>query len=325
MVAHSKQRSINKDDSKEKPAINMEGPNLFDEVVERLKKKSEERLRYLEQQGQLPLAAIEALKLPIWGDSKRGIPNEVVRSSLFSIKPHYIPRQFYKNKGIATIGDNCNIFYSGEDLRQDDCTVWLQLMHVGKEITLGDGVEVNYHQFLKALDWPTNDGGYDRLQKSFERMKVSSLTIHSERISTKYPQFKDRGISISLIRKIEYATEIFKNGKTSRKAIIYFEPEVYYLFGSVYFSKIDWDTRKKLKPLAQWLHNMYQSHAKPYPLKVQTIFEACGSGAALLKNFRVDLRSSLKQLVTVGFLTSWDIDKNDLVSVVRAKQNPKLN
>ena len=63
---------------------------------------------------------------------------------------------------------------------------------------------------------------------------------------------------------------------------------------------------------------MYASHAKPFPHKVQTLMELCGSITKRLVDFRVSLRAAHDQLVKVGAIQSWSIDENDLVHVVRS-------
>ena len=65
-------------------------------------------------------------RLPIWNDDKRGAPNEIVRSALFNARNKNQKRGYLKNIEIAIIGDG-SIKYTGEELRQDDETVWLQI------------------------------------------------------------------------------------------------------------------------------------------------------------------------------------------------------
>ena len=67
------------------------------------------------------------------------------------------------------------------------------------------------------------------------------------------------------------------------------------LFSPDQFTQIEWAVRNDLhgKPLAQWLHGFYASHAKPYPVKVETLHKLCGSEATLLSDFKKDLRRNL--------------------------------
>ena len=69
--------------------------------------------------------------------------------------------------------------------------------------------------------------------------------------------------------------------------------------------------------LAKWLHGFYSTHAKPYPYKVETLHNLCGSADKSLRSFRQKLKKALDELVSVGAIEGWDIDGDDLVSVQR--------
>ncbi len=47
------------------------------------------------------------------------------------------------------------------------------------------------------------------------------------------------------------------------------------------------------QPLAQWLHGFYASHAKPFPLKIETLHRLCGSEATLMSDYAKTLRKAL--------------------------------
>src|SRR5690554_6793973 len=70
------------------------------------------------------VASGSVLQLPIWGDDRRGLPNEIVRSSLFNARNRNIQRQYLRAVEIAVIGDG-SITYTGDELRQDDETVYM--------------------------------------------------------------------------------------------------------------------------------------------------------------------------------------------------------
>ena len=117
-----------------------------------------------------------------------------------------------------------------------------------------------------------------------------------------------------------FATEP-KDGSKVKKWKVWLEPEIKKLFSSMNFSKIIWEQRLKLTPLAKWLHSYYSSHVEPHPIKVETLHKACGSRTKALKHFKPLLRKALLELVRVGFLTDYHIDPRSLVFVVRYTQN----
>jgi hypothetical protein len=57
---------------------------------------------------------------------------------------------------------------------------------------------------------------------------------------------------------------------------------------------VEWAVRHELdgKPLAQWLHGFYASHAKPFPLKIETLHRICGSEAGEMWKFAQTLRKA---------------------------------
>ena len=67
--------------------------------------------------------------LPEWPDGQRAMPNELLRSALFTCRNRNHPRRFMKDEEIAVIGDG-QVIYRGEELRQDDELVWMHLMHL---------------------------------------------------------------------------------------------------------------------------------------------------------------------------------------------------
>ena len=100
--------------------------------------------------------------------------------------------------------------------------------------------------------------------------------------------------------------------------VIKMNPEIAALFGTDGWSGVEFETRRALKgqPLAQWLHQFYSSHARPFGFKVETIHRLCGSEAKLMKHFRAELREALSKLAEV---TRWtcEIDENDVVNVAK--------
>lgn len=244
-------------------------------------------------------------QLPLWSEAMRGVPNELVRSSLFSARDKREPRRTFRGEDLIVIGDG-RIHYRGEELRQDDETVWLHVLHLARLQPLGESVEFTPHAFLKAIGWGTSAKEYARLREHLSRMQATALSIYSSRLG--------KGCSVSLIRKFEYTDD---TGQKLARWRVYIEPEMRILFGGLYYTQLEWEQRMRLGTLACWLHGLFSSHTQPFPMKVATLKDGCGSAARDLKNFRYRLRRSLDELCAVGFLSQWHIDRTDLVHVVR--------
>jgi hypothetical protein len=106
-----------------------------------------------------------------------------------------------------------------------------------------------------------------------------------------------------------------RDGETGR-FFIELNPDVVALYGSDGWTQVEWEQRQALKgkPLAQWLHGFYSSHAKPYPIKVETLHRLCGSDNQKLFSFKQELKTAL-ELVAVQTGWAWNIDDKALVHI----------
>lgn len=136
-------------------------------------------------------------QLALWPESERGIPNELVRCAVFSAKNRKERREVYRANApliVPVIGGG-EVVYIGEELRQDDETVWMQLVHLAKEAR-SESVSFTPYSFLKAVKWPIKGTSYTRLT-SIRRLATSGLEVYSSRF--------DKGVSTKLIAKYEYS------------------------------------------------------------------------------------------------------------------------
>jgi hypothetical protein len=92
------------------------------------------------------------------------------------------------------------------------------------------------------------------------------------------------------------------------------------LFAADQFTQIEWQVRHALngQSLAQWLHGFYASHAKPFPMKVETLLDLSGSENTEPRSSRQKLRKALNALADTsemfGEKFSYEI-RGDLVHV----------
>ena len=95
----------------------------------------------------------EVIQLPLWPEPKRGTPNSFLRSALFSAIQSK-DRQFLKE---VTLGsqDGVTVKFTGEQLNQEDLTVWETLIHLARQHPLGTTCQFTAHGLLKALGLPT--------------------------------------------------------------------------------------------------------------------------------------------------------------------------
>ncbi len=219
------------------------------------------------------------LMLPVWPDVVRGVPNAALRSALFgAIKKGaraYLERQeIHAQEGIR-------IVYTGARLDQGDLDVWETVLHIARAQALGDECRVTAYQLLKALGKTDAGTNRDTLDRRLSRMKATGVDV-------KVGKFSYEG---SLIDEVYRAEE-------SREYVIRLNPKLSALFAADQFTQVDWAVRRALdgKPLAQWLHGYYASHAKPFPIKIETLLKLSGSENEDLSSGRQKLRKALDAL-----------------------------
>lgn len=254
----------------------------------------------------------ESFLLPSIPVDKRIIPNELIRSALFSVTNHNMVRSFVKNQKIASFRST-EIIYTGEELRQDDEDVWLQLIYLAAQHQ-ENKIVFRPYTLLSEIGWAQRTQYRDKLKASLTRMSATTIEIFN-------PQF-EKGIGFSLIRKFEFYTDDAQLNQWT----VWMEPEVVKLFSELgkQYSKIHWEQRKQLKPLAKWLHAFYSSHAEPEPIHLVRLMSLCGSKSKTLKHFKENLRCALLELIQVGFLNSdVFIDEHYYLIVSRKKEGYK--
>ena len=287
----------------------------------------------LEKEAEVSSVQAEALaqkyadgQLALWSEAERGMPNELVRCAVFSAKNRKEPRVSYLSATplvLPLIGGG-EIRYTGEDLRQDDETVWMQLVHMAKE-TRSEWITFTPYSLLKAINWPVKGDSYTRLLTSLRRLKANSLEVYSTRFHM--------GVSTSLIRDFVYSE---KSGNPWQVQVFSKESKFLLLFDKLY-SRVEWETRLALPTgVATWLHSFLASHKEPFAHKVETL--AVGAGILLetpedlglpaaqlqakrktrLREARRTLTKALESLKLIGFLADYQVSPKGLVTVRRA-------
>lgn len=256
----------------------------------------------------------KVIQLPLWDDRMRGLPNSIARSALFNVRNKTASRRAYKQEEVACVG-GIMIRYTGEELRQDDEDVFLQLIHLARVQPLGDEIKFSGYEFLKELRWNTNSRSYERLADCMIRLKATALTVMTT--------VNDAVYAGSLVRDFI----IDKASKSTQQWAIRLEPRILALFSPDSYSQLEWNLRMELQsPLEKWLYSFYLTHQNPYGYKVATLKKLCGSTSKTLFHYRADLRAALERLRKRRFFSAYNIDGNDVVSVQRtpASNLPRL-
>lgn len=244
-------------------------------------------------------AQIKAQQLPAWPETVRGMPNSVLRSALFGATKRG-KRAFQQRVKKASI-EGVTVIHTGPQLDQADLDVWEQCLHFARTGGLGTRIEFTAGGFLKAIERGTGKSQHEWLKGAFARLSSSVVEVTDG--------------------KRAYFGPMLIGGARDEETghyVIEMNPKIVSLFGVDGWSSIEFDARRALKkqPLAQWLHGFYASHARPFPMCVETLHRLCGSENKQLAGFRRELRQALDLLTEV---TGWtcEIDDGDLVHVAK--------
>jgi hypothetical protein len=154
------------------------------------------------------------------------------------------------------------------------------------------------------------DTGKNRatLQKRIERLVACALTI-------KQGRYTYIGGLIRFAAKDEETQEW----------VIELDEKLRPLFAADQFTQVEWAVRHALdgKPLAQWLHGFYASHAKPYPMRMETLLKLAGSENDNPRSAQQKLRHAMDAVAEAcaahGQEFSYEI-RGDLVHVEKKAQ-----
>lgn len=237
------------------------------------------------------------MQLPVWPETVRGIPNSILRSALFgAIKRG--KRAFQQRVKTASV-EGVTIIHTGPQLDQADLDVWEQCLQLARTGGLGTSIQFSARGFLKAIERSAGGKDIEWLRGAFARLSSSVVEVTDEKRAYFGPML------IGGARDDE-----------SGNYVVEINPQIISLFGSDGWSSIEFEVRRSLKkqPLAQWLHGFYSSHARPFPIKVETLHRLCGSDNKALAGFKQELRKSLERLTDK---TGWtnEIDDADLVRI----------
>lgn len=241
------------------------------------------------------------VQLPLWPEPKRGTPNSFIRSALFSAIQSK-DREFIKGVTIAS-QQGIEIKFTGEQLNQEDLTLWETLVHLARQNPLGYSCSFTAHGILKAMRLNTGGDEHRRLHEGITRLIACAVEIrHSGQI---------------------YVGSLIEGSRSEEDTGHYsvrLNREIIKLYGETQWTAIDWEQRLEMrrKPLAQAIHAYYSSHREPFPIKLETLRDITGSRNSELRGFKRRVNEALNELVSIGFLQGFKIE-GDLVRVNRAR------
>lgn len=250
-----------------------------------------------------------ALQLPLWPEQTRGVPNGVLRSALFGVFKKGA-REYMDRVRIEAL-EGIEIYYTGQRLDQGDLDLWENILHLYRERNAGEMCRFRAVTMLRLLGKTDTGKNRDLLHTRLLRLKANGIEV------------KQRSFSYigSLI------DEAYKDD-ISQEYVVALNSKLQPFFDDDQFTQLHWEVRKSLdgKPLAQWLHGFYSTHAQPFQIKVDTLRKLCGSNTnpARLDHFQHDLCKALDAVVEASVIHGksfrYVINKG-LLSVVKSPSN----
>jgi hypothetical protein len=240
----------------------------------------QKRIADLGKHASARLKDSKVYQLPLWPDPARGIPNPVLRGALFAAVQGKNRAVFQRE--LLACQKGLQIRFTGIQLDQSDLDVWEQALHLARLHPLGTRCEFSAYGFLKALGRKTGKSEHEWLKNSFARLMGCGVEL------TNQQERKTYGGSL---------LEFMRDDESGRYVVI-FNPKILTFYEGGW-TAIDWQDRQLLrgKPLALWLHGYLATHAKPYPIKIETI-----------RSF-----SALTELKKIEFIMGFDFEGDNVI------------
>jgi hypothetical protein len=249
-------------------------------------------------------SSAKIIQFPLFPETTRPVANDMARSALFSCVQG--KDRVYIEDALLPSQDGIEIRFTGRQLNQDDHDLLMTLVFMAKNTPVGKWITVPAYAILTALGRQTGGLQYRELRTDMSRLAAGMVSIRNTKAKIEF-------IGHHLISKAA-------QHEISRHWVYRLDPDLRAFYGEMSHTMIDWEKRRALqgKDLARWLQLYLATHAKPFPVKTETLKELSGSRAKLLKNFRAQLRRALDDLVANEDIRDWMIEMPaDLVKVDR--------
>lgn len=224
-------------------------------------------------------------------DHAYGLGRHLLGSALFGIKRG--ERQRVKLTLPTYRG--AEIEYVGPELRQDDATVLLELVHRTRKSVIDTCVGFDPREFVKALGWDAHKKSVEKLRGCIERMQESlvRLTAH------------DQGLRTHLVGSFDWSPE---------RWIVNLDSRIVGLFqGGVTF--IPKTERAALTDgLQTWLAGFIRAQSDETRFDLADLLRFSGSEAEA-KTFGTQVRESMPKLVAAGVVKSFEFGRGRMTVV----------
>jgi hypothetical protein len=195
--------------------------------------------------------------------------------------------------------NGASIEYRGEELRQNDLTVLLELLHLRAGMAASCEIEFSPYTFCSQIGWSDSKPDAEKLKESLLRMRQSIVIV--ERGGTK-------GSTIGFVSQFSW---------DSAKWCVTIDERIGALF-SIRPTYLIIAQRKALSQgLQTWLYGYIRANKCGWAVPLESIHEACGSESKNLQEFARSVREALKRLATIKVVTEESTVKNGKVLIYK--------
>ena len=243
------------------------------------------------------------LPVPIWCLAERGMPNGLLRSALFGMVKRGT-RARLNNVPLFT-SRNTTLYFSGYELNQKDCDVFMTLLNLVQEQGTYRA-ECSLYGLRKMLF-------LDKGKKNTLALKMSIERLHDSSIKMKSPNAYYCG----------HLVDSFAFDERKGTYVLRINPDIANLFHDG-FAKLKMETRLHLKgDLSKFLHGLVLTHRaaidRPQLYKLETIHSLSRSKEKRRRMFKAKVASGMEQLKNLGVVLKWSISKEEVLSFTRPR------
>lgn len=227
--------------------------------------------------------------LPRMSAASYAMNNTVNCSAMFGTLRTPERAEFVKRTFDATNGGR--VTYKGPELRQDDKTVLLELLHQRRNMFAGE-IEFAPTSFCAQLGWSRSTDSVKRLRDCLVRLVEGTLRLDKTSAD---------GQMFHLLSDFKWAGD---------KWVATLHEEVSNLFPTRHFAYLNIDKRKQLtEGIQTWLFDYISSNDCTMVMTYAALREACGRPEEDPKQFADYVKAALARLVTIGAIVKFEAAK----------------
>lgn len=240
----------------------------------------------------------QVVQLPPWPEALRAIPNHLARSSLFAPIARG-RRKIHDGIELASRSD-VRILFSGKQLDEADCDVWMQALHEARCVPLGQPVLINRAEFLRAIGRSTGKKDYEWLYSAFDRLAFAMLSIRAKHYTI--GGTPRRGATRS---EVMHLVDGFSHDPDLGTYVLRLDPRMVLLFSNREFAQIDWDKRLRIEhqtDMAKWLQRLVATSSDRIQRHSLDELKERMQYSGHMRNFRAALKTALAELARLKII-----------------------